>query len=167
MRSHMVYSPATGSWLRLMALTVGHTHTTHTRRNWQLRGMLSFSTGATEVCQNETALLRWALMSPPQSWQYLGLPVSYTFKKKKKRKRLWALLFRFCCLTKLQFLAIQLTPILFHAHRNEISYRFAFIYTFSCVKSPFTTVLYPQMFIGMCTGSQTEMHWLTKPHLGP
>lgn len=79
-------------------------------------------------------------------------------QKKKKRKRLWALLFRFCCLTKLQFLAIQLTPILFHAHRNEISYRFAFIYTFSCVKSPFTTVLYPQMFIGMCTGSQTEMH---------
>lgn len=92
--------------------------------------MLSFSTGATEVCQNETALLRWVLMSLPQSWQYLGLPVSDTYKKKKKR--LWALLFRFCCLTKLQFLAIQLTPILFHAHRNEISYRFAFIYTFSC-----------------------------------
>lgn len=38
-----------------------------------------------EVCQNETALLRWVLMSLPQSWQYLGLPVSDTYKKKKKK----------------------------------------------------------------------------------
>lgn len=34
-----------------------------------------------------------------------------------------------------------------------------FIYTFSCVEPPFTSLLYPRMFIGMCTGSQIETDW--------
>lgn len=101
MRSHMVYSPTTVPWLSLMDPTTqnkhGHTHTC-TCRNWQLKGMLSFSTGATEVCQNEAARLSSELMLVPQYWQCQGCQISlrqthkthmctYTHGKKKAGKQ--------------------------------------------------------------------------------